>query len=204
MEDENKEVLTEREKELIDRVANLEQDKANLTGELIETRKKREPQEQKETPVIAPNTDPKDVVLQVLAERDNEQVKINLEQAKEELKRTVRELSPDVDQGGILFAKFEKELNKFNLTNLKTKEQFAERFSEAFKLMSNTSDKPTKINYYNGTNDNSGSDAKADDGGTLGASEQKLIHELGWTKDKYLSVKSKKPHYVASLLKYRQ
>lgn len=195
--------LTEREKELIDKVSLLEQDKTNLVGELTELRKKKEPiTEPKETPtpVVAP--DPKEVVLSVLAEKEQEQVKANFELAKEELKRTVKELSPDVDAGGILFSKFERELSKFNMSGLKSKEDFLARFGEAFRLMTQTSSQPTKVNFYNGATQNNGTEVKADDGASLDVSEQKLIEQVGWTKEKYLATKAKKPAYVSSLLKY--
>lgn len=200
---ENEVELTDREKELIDKVSLLEQDKTNLVGELTELRKKKEPpQEPKETPTSVVVTDPKEVVLSVLAEKEQEQVKANFDLAKEELKRTVKELSPDTDAGGILFSKFERELSKFNMSGLKTKEDFLARFGEAYRLMSQTSSQPTKVNFYNGATQQNGADAKADDGASLDANEQKLMEQVGWSKEKYLATKAKKPAYVASLLKY--
>jgi hypothetical protein len=200
--EENQVELSEREKELIDKLALRDQDVANVTAELIELRKKREPQEVKETPVAPVVADPRETVLSVLAEKEQEQVKANLESAKLEFKRTVRELSPDVDQGGLLSNKFEAELSKFNLTGLKTKEDFMARMSEAYRLMSTPKPADTKVNLYNGIA-TPGADVPLANDGSLGALEMKIIQEIGWTKEKYLAEKAKRPHYVASLLKYR-
>jgi hypothetical protein len=200
--DENQVELSEREKELIDKLAMRDQDVANVTAELIELRKKREPQEVKETPVAPVVADPRETVLSVLAEKEQEQVKANLEAAKLEFKRTVRELSPDVDQGGLLSNKFEAELSKFNLSGLKTKEEFMARMGEAYRLMSIPKPAESKVNLYNGVTA-PGADVPLANDGSLGALEMKIIQEIGWTKEKYLAEKAKRPHYVASLLKYR-
>lgn len=199
------EQITEREKELIEKVANLEQDKANLVGELTETRSKKQLAEQelektKGTPKTSLEKDPRQVVEEVLREKENEIAKSNLELAREEFLRNNQEFSPDVDKGGILYSKFEKELSKFNLAGLKTKEEYIARMSEARRLMD--TDKPTKKDFYAGATDLRGTNAKEVDGDSLGASEIRLIQEQNWTKERYLQVKAKRPQYVASLLKY--
>lgn len=206
MEGDTKIELTEKEKEFVAKIAELEQAKENMTSEIIELRKRKEteaaPQIKEEPNKVTDTVDPKKVVLEVLTQREQEQVKKNFEQAKEDIKKIIRDLSPDVDQGGILFTRFERELSKFKMDDLTTKEDFIERFKEAYRLMDTTRKSGNKVDFYAGA-DMKGADVKVEDGSQLSAKEMGLVQELGWTKEQYLKQKSKRPTYIATLLRYR-
>ncbi len=209
MTEEEIQALQEREKELTEKVANLEQDKANTVSELIEKRKSEQSvkeeldklkEAQKQTQAI---TDPEELVERVLTKRSEVEIKDTIESIKSNLKNIYPEFSKEKDAAGILIQDFERQLNKFNFQGLKTKEEVEQRFSEVYNFWKRSKSNEKDSGFYEGSRSNLGVDAKEDDSATLNATETKLIKELGWTKDKYLAQKAKRPHFVASLLQHR-
>jgi len=211
MEQDN-EQMTDREKELIEKLAKAEQDKANLVSEITETRKSRQEEaaekealkkELEKSTAGDQGKDTEEVVRSILSREKQEVVKKNLETAKEEFKKNFKEFSPDTDAGGILFSKFERELAKFNLSGLETKEEFAARMNDAYRLISNGK-QPTKVNFYTGHDEATGTDPKEVNADNLSSAELNLMKDIGWTKERYLKQKAKNPVYVENLLKYRR
>lgn len=204
--------MTEREKELALQLAEAEQAKANMTSELVEIRKQKQEEAaeklrlkeelEKRSTVPDAGKATEDVVHTVLAKEREKAAQRNLELAKEEFRRMNKEFSSDTDAGNLLFQKFEREFNKFNIQGLETKEEFAARMKDAYRLISNTTP-DNKVNFYTGTSNESATDPKVVDTDNLSAAEVKLFTEMGWTKEKYLSHKAKKPAFVASLLRNR-
>lgn len=197
-----------KEKEYHEKIANLEQDKANVVEELKEKREaarlaKEELEKVKgATKPDLNTTDPEEIVVRVLQKKEEEASRTALEDAKAELKRTYNEFSPETDTAGLVFNKFEKELSKFNLSGLRTKEEYMGRLKEVYDFMNRTKSTTEKTNFYSGTRQ-SGSDAQVRDDASLSDSEAKLIRDMGWDKERFLKTKEKRPAYVASLLKYR-
>jgi hypothetical protein len=211
MDENNKpqEKLTEREKELIEKIANLEQDKTNLVGEIQETRAQKIVREKeiadlkKSLETEGKESDPEALVERVLSKRAQESADSNFEKAKLAFKEQVKEFSKDVDQAGILFSKFEKEMSKFNFSGLSTHEDFLGRLKEVYEFTNRGKTQDNKLEYYKGSPANLGTDPHSNDGASLTAAESKLIKDLNWSKEQFMKVKVKRPTYVAQLLKYR-
>lgn len=210
--DDNKDLevqLPEREKELIEKIANLEQDKANLVGEIQETRaqkiaREKELENLKKTLEGKDTTpDPEELVERVLNKKAQEVSEKNFEVAKHLFREQVKEFSKDVDQAGLLFSKFEKEMAKFNFNGLSTQEEYLARLREVYEFTNRSKQPDTKVDFYKGSPANLGSDPYVNDGASLTTAEAKLIKEMNLTKEQFLKIKAKRPHYVANLLKYR-
>ena len=210
--DENKNLegqLSDREKELVEKIANLEQDKANLVGEIQETRAQKIARENelknfKETIVKKEdNSDPEQIVERVLSKRAQEASEKNFELAKSSFKEQVKEFSKDVDQAGILFSKFEREMSKFNFNGLNTQEDYLSRLREVYEFTNRGKQPDARIEFHKGSPSTLGTDPHSSDGANLSSAEAKLIKEMNLSKDQFLKIKAKRPHYVANLLKYR-
>lgn len=204
-----KDEAAERERQLVETIANLEQDKANVVSELVAKREsERLAREELERikGTQDPNnksTDPEEIVTRVLQRKEQEEAKIAFDEAKAELKRTYNEFAPETDTAGIVFGKFEKELSKFNFSGLKTKEEYRTRLKDVYDFMNREKkQEEARPDLYKGT-PQFGSDANVRGGDTLSDGEMKLIKDMGWDKERFLKVKEKRPAYVASLLKYR-
>lgn len=213
MDDENKDQMTDREKELVDQIANLEQDKANLVDEIKNTKKtKQELEKEYQDKIDSLNkerqelpdqdSDPEQVVNRVLEKKEEAKAKENFDAAKEDFRKSVQEFAND--EAGLLYKQFEKDMKKFNFSGLTSKEDFNNRLKEVYEFHTRNrqTQEPSKTP-YEGTPSQSGTDPKVTDDAALSAAENKLLRELGWDKDKFLAVKTKRPQYVASLLKYR-
>lgn len=201
--------LSEREKELVEKIANLEQDKANLVGEIQETRaqkiaREKELENFKKTLEGKETTpDPEELVERVLSKKAQEESVKNFERAKNLFREQVKDFSKDVDQAGILFSKFEREMSKFNFNGLSTQEDYLARLREVYEFTNRSKQPDSKIDFYKGSPANLGSDPYVNDGASLTTAEAKLLKEMNLSKEQFLKIKAKRPHYVANLLKYR-
>lgn len=204
--------MEEREKELVETIAKLEQDKANVVNELVsqrerarkaeeEAQKTREELEKKAADANLNNTDPEEVVNRILRQKEEESIKGSYEDALKEFKNSHNEFSDSTDTAGLVFDKFKGEIAKFNLSGLRTKEEIKQRLTEIYEF-SNRKKSDDKVNFYNGTRQ-SGSDAKITDNAGLSNAESKLLNDMGWDKERFLKIKEKRPTYIASLLKYQ-
>ncbi len=197
-----------REDELTAQVAKEKADKEAAVSELIAKREserqvKEELDKLKETQKSSVSIEnPEDLVNKVLEKREQESVKHYFDDVKSEFQNAHVEFSKEKDPAGILLAKFEAELAKFNFNGLRTKEDIAARFKEAYRLMNNIRQQDDQVDFYKGAK-SIGADAKTDDGNVLTAAESKLIKELDWTKERYLAQKAARPDFVAKLLSLR-
>jgi hypothetical protein len=203
------EEYVQKEKEYQEKIAEGEQAKANLVEELKAKREearlaKEELEKAKADKGTSDfnTTDPTKIVEEVLRKKDDEASKGALETAKAEMKRLYNEFSEDTDSAGLVFGKFEKELSKFNLSGLRTKEEYLERLNEVYEFMNRSKSKETQTQFYSGTRQ-PGSEHKTTDGANITDAEAKLMKELGMDKERFLKIKEKRPTYVATLLKYR-
>lgn len=173
-----------------------ERDKRQAAEEVLKTKGEQDGT-QKET-------DPKKALQELLEEKDKEEAEKNKVAALEEFRNSVKELSKENDQADIVYSEFENELKKFNLEGLKTKEEFQNRYKEVYDYMNRkqTNQQPNQ-NFYQGTPSGGGSDPKEGSNVNLSDAEKRLIKDMGWTEERYLERKSKRPGFVASLLKYR-
>ena len=204
------EAAEKREKELVEITAKAEEAVANMTEELKGERTKKqdalkELEELKGKQDPKPTgDDPEEVVERVLTRRQEEESKSNFASSIDDFKKTVPAFSKESDEAGIAFGKFENELKKFNFDGLNSKEEFMTRFKEVQEYMNRgkkETDEPES--FHQGTPQGDGSDPGEDDSATLNDAEKRFIREDGMDKAKFLEIKAKRPHYVASLLKLR-
>lgn len=185
--------------------------KANLGStveELKDLREKKQAAEAERDLALAKfngqgGDDVKATVQSILAERDSKDLEKVKEDSLEDFKNIHKELFAEAnDAGGIKFGVFKTHLAKLNLSTLKTAKEFNEAFENALLLMN----KGKVAQPQNGggnpyTPNNSGGQPQSTEGTTLDSKETKLIQQIGWTEEKYLEQKKKRPSYVANLLK---
>lgn len=198
---------TDKELEYINQIAQLEQDKANLTGEIQDIRKKnkekddeleslRTPKEPKATGEV----DVEEKVRSILSERDKAVIAQEKEEAFDEFKQTHKEFDPSNDPGGLKFAAFEKELKKFNLEGLTSKKQFSSRLKEVHEFMNRHKQPVEDTITPTPVVPSSGADPSKGETHVLTQIEKTIINRLGWTSEKYLKIKLKNPVYVQKLI----
>jgi hypothetical protein len=148
--------------------------------------------------------DVKATVHSILAEEKSKEFEKVRDESLEDFKNTHKELFAEAnDAGGIKFEAFKKHLAKLNLSGLTTAKQLKEAYEDALILM-NKGKTQSPANGGGGspfTPNNSGGNPHSEEGSQLDASEQKLIQQIGWTEEKYLEQKKKRPSYVANLLR---
>lgn len=203
--------FTEQERnELIEQIANLEQDKENVVNELksertLKQEAQKELEAKKDVPVTpADATDPIKLMEGVLQKRDEDSAATQRAEALEDFKNSHVEFNSESDAAGIVFAKFEKELNRFNTSGIKSKAEMSKLLSEAYDFMNRNATKHEEsAQYHKGSKPSSGSVPEGSNNGNLTDAETRLMLEIGWTKDRFVAAKAKRPAYIASLLKYR-
>lgn len=195
-------VMDEKEKqekeirETKERLAKLEQDKENLVNEIKELRAKKAP----EIDATIVEEKAKEIVNQILNEKSGKEATESKVVAEGEFKQKFKEFHPDNDPGGIKYAEFQKTLSRINTSGLKTKEEFAEAFEDAYLVMNKKSIKKDSYSNLSDGNPSLGGNVKEVDGSGLSATEITLIAQQGIDKDKYLKMKAKHPSYVNQLL----
>lgn len=189
--------------------AQSDKDKAAMIAELQAERLKRQAAEEElktkgEPKHSGEGEDPKKVFEKLLEEKEKIEAEANKLAAIEDFRKSVREFSEENDAAGIVFSGFEKELKKFNLNGLKSKEDFKQRFKEVYEFMNRKAktDEP-KGTFYPGNVSNTGSEPKEGDGDNLSDVEKRLLKDMNWTVERYLKVKASQPAQVASLLAWR-
>jgi hypothetical protein len=218
MSEETKEGLTQEEMEKkaaeeakaaeAEAKAKAEEAQKAMTAELQAERQRRQAAEEeleRSKGTQSTNDDDPEKVFQRLMEEDRaKKAKSAREEALKEFRNSVRELSEENDPAGLVYGAFERELNKFNLSDLSTKEEFTARFKEVHEFMNRgKAPSQSKTPTYEGGEGTPGSSPKEDDSAHLTDVEKRLIKDMGWDKERYLNQKAKRPHYVASLLQYR-
>lgn len=176
-----------------------------LQSERTQRQKAQEELKGKEGATESPDDeDPEKVVERVLTRRQEEERKSSQEQALREFRKNHPEFNEENDPAGIAFKKFEDTLSKFNLSDVKSKEDFSNRFGEVYEFMNRKSTPSESKNFHSGTKDSPGSSPREDDTVVLSDAEKKVMEQIGWTKEKFLEQKAKRPHFVASLLQHRR
>ncbi len=178
--------------------------KENLVNEIKEIRSKKQEleaklEEKKESKPEGEET-PEEIVNRILRERDSQSIKNELSQAELDFKKEHKEFLEENDPGGLKYQKYKDTLAKFNLSGLRTKDEVKQRMSEAYDYM-NRPVKAQPINNYQGSPSNPGTPASTDTGPALNPGESKLLEQLGWSKEKFMEQKAKRPHYIQGLLR---
>lgn len=186
----------DKEKELVEKVATLTQDKENLVNEIKELRGKKAP----EIDEAVIETKAKEIVERVLNEKTNEKSGEAKTIAEEKFKNKFKEFKPENDPGGIKYAAFQKTLARMNLSGLKTTEEFLETFEDAYLVLNKKSIKEGTYSNQSDFNHELGGNIKEVDADDLSPKELKLIKQQGIDKAAYLKMKEKRPAYVRELL----
>lgn len=195
--------------EVIEELAQAKQAVENLANEIKELRSKKneEIEELKKKIVEKPEAgeDKVDVhsqVEKVLNERHEKEIEIARKEAIEEFRNSLPDFSADNDPGDIKFKAFQKELNKFNLSDLRSKEEVKARLKEVHDFMNRGKQKTeTPYNPYAASPKSGGAPA---DGGSSNLSDKEkiLIRKHGFSEEKYLKLRDKQPGYIATLLRF--
>jgi len=138
----------------------------------------------------------------LLEDRDKKERTKNFDQAIEEFKNANSVFNPSNDTGGLKFKAFEKELSKFNLSNLSSKEEFSSRLKEVHSFMNRGVKKEDDTVTVYAETRKSPSNAAALDETSLTDKERKLIRTNNLDLQSYLKMKEKRPAYVNALLKF--
>lgn len=185
-------------KKLVDEVANLKQDKENVVNELKELRAKKP--DQIDPAMI--ETKAKEIVERLLNEESGKKFTEIRIDAEKNFKQSFKEFHPDNDPGGIKYTAFQNTLTKMNLSGLKTAEEFAEAFEDAYLVMNKKSIKNGAYSNHADLNPIFAPDARSVDGDNLSLKELKLIKQQGMDKAVYIKMREKRPSYVQELLKW--
>lgn len=202
--------------ELQAKLAEAEQAKAALTGELTDTRPKlREKddlintlKEQLKAATDKNNENPEEekirkAVEAQLAKDRATTAEANRKKAFEKFVAGNKDYHPDNDQGGLKKAALEKELANLNTWNTLTETEdliaVIGKANTYLRGVDTSRQNDTTVAPYSSTT-NSPAAPVGDDKDGLSPSEKKLIERNGWTKEKYTALKAKMPDYVENLV----
>lgn len=143
-------------------------------------------------------------VEKALAAKDAKKIVELQGTAETKFKAAHSEFHPDNDPGGIKYAAFLKHKARINLTGLTTEDDILEAYDDAFLLMKKDESKVegTNFNPYAHSSKNSSSEPKGSVNNKLSSKEARLIQDLGWTEERYLKIKTSRPHYVETMLSH--
>jgi hypothetical protein len=189
----------------------MKQTNENLVAELKDLRTKKQEAEQAALALLETPPDEKKegefdadkAVEEALAKRERQSLESYLKDAEAKLRSSKSDISTDNDPGDIKFNAYKRVLSKFNIQGVKTKDEIDELLLDAYDFYKRKESKQdeSKLNDFGGTKNNSF--VKPDDTSLFGLSksEQEIISEKGWSKEKYLKLKEKQPQFIEQLLR---
>jgi hypothetical protein len=201
--------LTAEVAKLTAELAKASSEKEGVVGELKGERSKKQEVEAKltlaeaalaEAKKTANPTDVKGQVLEILNEKEKGTALENRKSAEAKFKEAYKEFHPDNDPGGVKFAALQGKLTRFSTEGLKTEQDFVGLMEDAYTLTTGNKPQPREVVFYASSPSGTNVQPKTIDGNRLTTKEDKLIQSLGWTTEKYLAQKAKRPHYVAELV----
>tara|TARA_R100001086_G_C11848217_1_gene261041 strand:- start:26998 stop:27633 length:636 start_codon:yes stop_codon:yes gene_type:complete len=168
-----------------------------------EAEAERDEVKQKLTITKDPNEDGKDepsladAIQQELNRRDAESRKKNFEQAVEEFRKSKPEFQ--ADDAGLVFDKFKKNMDNFNLSGVSTKEEAKAKLEEIYRF---TNFKEGKVGddqspEYDGTPSGGGNPPA--DTERISQSDAAVIKETGMDPEKFKKLSEKYPDALSSL-----
>lgn len=181
----------------------------NLTSEIQDERQKKQDAQKAAEEALKPDPKPAageaDVATLVATElekRDQVRIQKEKDEALVEFRASLAEFNADNDPGDLKFNAFKRELAKFNLSDLTSKEAIKGRLKEVYDF-ANRSAKPQNgsiVNQFAPT-PQSHHIAGGDGDGGLTKPELDLIESKGWSKEKYIGLKEKMPAFISGLLR---
>ena len=208
----------EEQEELTKKIAESETALQNVVGELKEDREKRRLlSEENETlkkaledatKVNVTQTPPdiatvvESIVKQTLGQRDASVAQSNKVAAIEKFVTDNKEFSPANDVTGKRREALENAIRRFNTDGLSTTDEFLAVIGDAARLLGTNTVPQTSSEIpspYSSTTRSSITPNVADDR-DLAPEEKKLIERNGWTKERYIALKTKNPEYMQNLV----
>lgn len=191
--------LRAAEAEALATAAKAEADKArqDLTGVVDELKIERQKKNEALTKAPITNDDKTDVsslVEQALQKKEIERRQAEAEAAIAEFKSSKTEFQTDT--AGLVFSKFQKELSKFNLNDLTSKEQVKSRLEEIYRFVNFKTDS-SNDNTHDGT-PQSGNAIK-DTNEQLSQQTEAMLQSARMTKEKFTALKNKHPEAFSGL-----
>ena len=162
-----------------------EADKLGLVEELKTERQKKQEAIDKLNINNGGQPDVNTLVEQALGKQNEERRKAELEQAISEFKASKPEFQADA--AGLVYSEFAKQLNKFNLSDLNTKEQAKSRLEEIYRFVNFKTEDGGST--YEGTRQGA-ADVKEKEA-ALSAETKTAIESSGLSTEKFTALKSK-------------
>lgn len=134
-----------------------------------------EPGAQNQSPDVS------ELVRQELSKAEQERAKREIQQAVEEFKNSKTEFQ--ADSTGLVFDKFQKELSKFNFSDITNKEQAKARLEEAYRFVKQTNPETLGGPEHEGT-PRSATSPKGEDG-RLPQDVERTVENAGMNPEKY-------------------
>jgi len=175
-------------------------DLSNVVEELKDVRAKKAEAESKAqinkaNPEPNQTPDVSELVRQELSKAEQERVKKEMEQAINEFRGSKTEFQND--SSGIVYEKFEKELSKFNFSDVSSKEQAKARLEEAYRFVKQTNPESLGEQRHEGT-PRSPSTPK-DEGGQLAQDTERTLENTGMSRETYSKLSGKYSEALNSL-----
>ena len=142
----------------------------------------------------------REIVKSILDEEKSTKIEMTRSQFEANFKTSNPEFLPENDPAGIKFEAFKKVLGRFNTQNLNDEESLATVYGDAYTLMTGTKPKSKQGSSPYAFSPVSGGGVQVTTDGELSPKEQKLLESSGWTKEKYLKLKTNQPQFVNQLL----
>lgn len=175
-------------------------DLSNVVEELKDVRVKKAEAEEKAkinntNPDANQAPDVSELVRQELSKAEQERVKKEMEEAITEFRNSKTEFQNDT--AGLVYDKFQKELSKFNFSDVSSKEQAKARLEEAYRFVKQTSPDTLGEPIHDGTPRTPSS--PKDEGGKLDQNIERTLENAGVSTEKYRKLEGKYGEALNSL-----
>lgn len=140
------------------------------------------------------------IVKSILDEEKSTKIEMTRSEFEAKFKSSNPEFLPENDPAGIKFQAFKQVLSRFNTQNLNDEQSLATVYGDAYTLMTGTKQKPKSESSPYAFSPVSGGGIQVTTDGDLSSKEAKLLESSGWTKEKYLKLKTNQPQFVNQLL----
>lgn len=208
--------------ELESKLSKLEQDFESVVSELKEQRKKKQEAEAERDIYRAKlensqdgtedgddksTQDVEEIVKRTLQERDRERIEEIRKSAERKFKQSHKEFHEDNDPAGLKYQALQEQLNRMDTSGIRSENDFQEVYEDALAILNRRQGRKSRDSSASNTpyaetpKGTSGVGPKEGEG-DISSKEKKVINEQGWTKERYLDLKKRRPSYVKALLKH--
>lgn len=114
-----------------------------------------------------------------------------------------KELKEDADSGGVKRSAVEKQLKRFNIDQAETKDEYLSIYEDTYRLArkdDDSSKSSVQNPYASDSNASKPSGGPSESDADLSVREKEVIDRLGWSKEKLMEQKKRRPSYVNRLM----